>query len=66
MDDARQMAVDFAKLPKLLNGRAVERRRASTGRSKGGARSLLDHVGGGLYNFGAEPVLGISGEADRY
>jgi hypothetical protein len=24
MDDARQMAVDFAKLPKLLNGRAVE------------------------------------------
>jgi hypothetical protein len=24
MDDARQMAVDFAKLPKLLNGHAVE------------------------------------------
>ena len=24
MDDARQMAVDFAKLPKLLNGRRKE------------------------------------------
>jgi hypothetical protein len=24
MDEARQMAIDFAKLPKLLNGRAAE------------------------------------------
>jgi len=24
MDDARQMAIDFARLPKLLNGRAAE------------------------------------------
>ncbi|HKD25062.1 MAG TPA: hypothetical protein VKC66_03990 [Xanthobacteraceae bacterium] len=25
MDEAQQMAVDFARLPKLLNGRRVER-----------------------------------------